>query len=105
MFVLDSRVLTPIPLYFVFFVFFKPKTAYEMRISDWSSDVCSSDLPTGPSNPHRRLTAHPPPAGSFLGGFRTPASSALTHHDRPASETLHTSRPPGGRRTESGERC
>src|SRR3546814_20442489 len=24
--------------------FFKPKTAYEMRISDWSSDVCSSDL-------------------------------------------------------------
>src|SRR3546814_4909126 len=31
-----------------FFVF-KQKTAYEMRISDWSSDVCSSDLPqTGP---------------------------------------------------------
>src|SRR3546814_9882426 len=32
----------------VFFVFFfKQKTAYEMRISDWSSDVCSSDLPRG----------------------------------------------------------
>src|SRR3546814_2644608 len=30
-------------LLFVFF-FFKQKTAYEMRISDWSSDVCSSDL-------------------------------------------------------------
>src|SRR3546814_5190081 len=30
-------------LIFVFF-FFKQKTAYEMRISDWSSDVCSSDL-------------------------------------------------------------
>src|SRR3546814_5668151 len=30
------------------FFFFKQKTAYEMRISDWSSDVCSSDLP------HRR---------------------------------------------------
>src|SRR3546814_1045948 len=27
-----------------FFFFFKQKTAYEMRISDWSSDVCSSDL-------------------------------------------------------------
>src|SRR3546814_9777038 len=27
-----------------FFCFFKQKTAYEMRISDWSSDVCSSDL-------------------------------------------------------------
>src|SRR3546814_2206860 len=29
-------------MYFIFF--FKQKTAYEMRISDWSSDVCSSDL-------------------------------------------------------------
>src|SRR3546814_11846199 len=36
-----------IVLFFVFF--FKQKTAYEMRISDWSSDVCSSDLSaTGP---------------------------------------------------------
>src|SRR3546814_1173883 len=32
----------------VFFFFFKQKTAYEMRISDWSSDVCSSDLPVNP---------------------------------------------------------
>src|SRR3546814_8865595 len=31
-------------LCFVSFFFFKQKTAYEMRISDWSSDVCSSDL-------------------------------------------------------------
>src|SRR3546814_10205091 len=30
--------------------FFKQKTAYEMRISDWSSDVCSSDLITGNVN-------------------------------------------------------
>src|SRR3546814_16717491 len=29
---------------FLFVFFFKQKTAYEMRISDWSSDVCSSDL-------------------------------------------------------------
>src|SRR3546814_3916954 len=29
-------------LQFCFFFFFKQKTAYEMRISDWSSDVCSS---------------------------------------------------------------
>src|SRR3546814_3680013 len=29
---------------FMFVFFFKQKTAYEMRISDWSSDVCSSDL-------------------------------------------------------------
>src|SRR3546814_12127903 len=31
----------------MFFFFFKQKTAYEMRISDWSSDVCSSDLGAG----------------------------------------------------------
>src|SRR3546814_15997128 len=33
-----------------FFFFFKQKTAYEMRISDWSSDVCSSDLITNGAN-------------------------------------------------------
>src|SRR3546814_5485919 len=33
--------------------FFKQKTAYEMRISDWSSDVCSSDLP-----PQRHFARH-----------------------------------------------
>src|SRR3546814_10363177 len=30
--------------FWFYFFFFKQKTAYEMRISDWSSDVCSSDL-------------------------------------------------------------
>src|SRR3546814_15584459 len=43
-----------------YFFFFKQKTAYEMRISDWSSDVCSSDL-TG------AVTRH---------GLRTPTSRA-----------------------------
>src|SRR3546814_4931911 len=33
------------------FFFVKQKTAYEMRISDWSSDVCSSDLPSTPRLP------------------------------------------------------
>src|SRR3546814_1759031 len=38
-------------LYLKSFFFFKQKTAYEMRISDWSSDVCSSDLShVAPSN-------------------------------------------------------
>src|SRR3546814_15141575 len=39
----------------MFFFFFKQKTAYEMRISDWSSDVCSSDRP---------LRTHAPAAGA-----------------------------------------
>src|SRR3546814_4407593 len=43
-------------LLFIFLVlcsifFFKQKTAYEMRISDWSSDVCSSDLKENPYTP------------------------------------------------------
>src|SRR3546814_4415221 len=39
--------------------FFKQKTAYEMRISDWSSDVCSSDLQRLVSPPlDRRTDAH-----------------------------------------------
>src|SRR3546814_16071062 len=60
------------------FFFFKQKTAYEMRISDWSSDVCSSDLaqvtvpklaplplppaPPAPPKPPKPPKAPPPPA-------------------------------------------
>src|SRR3546814_1355362 len=45
-----------------YFFFFKQKTAYEMRISDWSSDVCSSDLtahgrPGQSAGPPKRLFA------------------------------------------------
>src|SRR3546814_7591935 len=43
-------------MWYCLFFFFKQKTAYEMRISDWSSDVCSSDL-----SPGRLLPA--PPGG------------------------------------------
>src|SRR3546814_20506743 len=51
---------------FVFFFFFKQKTAYEMRISDWSSDVCSSDLT---SKPFRTLLEERlGPVSYFIGG-------------------------------------
>src|SRR5213082_3748978 len=40
---------------FFFFFFFKQKTAYEIVSGDWSSDVCSSDLPT--SGPPRTIRA------------------------------------------------
>src|SRR3546814_15942839 len=39
------------------FCFCKQRTAYEMRISDWSSDVCSSDLLAGGDHAQRRLAA------------------------------------------------
>src|SRR3546814_18601788 len=70
------------------FFFFKQKTAYEMRISDWSSDVCSSDLPIVPPALRFRLTERPNPAkgarilrggaasrGPFM--FFTPTSGPL----------------------------
>src|SRR3546814_7708524 len=58
--------------YFYFF-FFKQKTAYEMRISDWSSDVCSSDLldhqPVGQRVDHRDADAVQAAGGGIdLGG-------------------------------------
>src|SRR3546814_6113877 len=52
-------------LLFLFFFFFKQKTAYELRISDGSSDVCSSDLgrwassPSAPSRPGRHRRSRP----------------------------------------------
>src|SRR3546814_10947547 len=45
---------------FWFFFFFKQKTAYEVRISDWSSDVCSSDLIGGPTANMYRMACKDP---------------------------------------------
>src|SRR3546814_3107469 len=59
----------------VFFFFFKQKTAYEMRISDWSSDVCSSDLRW---NVIYLLVAYPLIAIVLLSGDRP----GLPHVDR-----------------------
>src|SRR3546814_8093442 len=54
-------------LFRYFFVFFfKQKTAYEMRISDWSSDVCSSDLTRVATAPTRPEEAHMTTYGYFL---------------------------------------
>src|SRR3546814_8837194 len=47
-----------------FFFFFKQKTAYEMRISDWSSDVCSSDLGDSDQQRPQRADAAPYCIGS-----------------------------------------
>src|SRR3546814_8936624 len=46
-------------LIFCVFFFFKQKTAYEMRISDWSSDVCSSDLHLASPSTWRPTSASP----------------------------------------------
>src|SRR3546814_3502875 len=74
---------------FVFF-FFKQKTAYEMRISDWSSDVCSSDLLAHLTDPdHERPAAH---------GLVVVEPNEVTRlYGRPALEAA-PAREPGGRR-------
>src|SRR3546814_7743547 len=46
----------------MFVFFFKQKTAYEMRISDWSSDVCSSDLHVDAAFGEMTLDRNPPAA-------------------------------------------
>src|SRR3546814_4976244 len=59
-FTLTIIFITCVNLFFsFFFFFFKQKTAYEMRISDWSSDVCSSDLYLdGPDHARARPAQH-----------------------------------------------
>src|SRR3546814_471258 len=73
----------------VFFFFFKQKTAYEMRISDWSSDVCSSDL-RAPAvhadlrSPHPRLAMGDLPEAVLFActqnSVRSPMAESLLKH-------------------------
>src|SRR3546814_5519911 len=59
--VFETRLRSLVVLYSIVFFFFKQKTAYEMRISDWSSDVCSSDLEA--VEPDHALAAREQPFG------------------------------------------
>src|SRR3546814_20726553 len=56
--------------------FFKQKTAYEMRISDWSSDVCSSDLPRLARQPGQGPTFSREP--DIHNGMNAPKTSGAT---------------------------
>src|SRR3546814_11487428 len=65
-----------------YFFFFKQKTAYEMRISDWSSDVCSSDL-------HRK--SRPMPKAAAPGSrpsIPAPTASAQRRQTHPVTRSL-----------------
>src|SRR3546814_2648306 len=81
---------------FSVFLFFKQKTAYEMRISDWSSDVCSSDLLAA-----RGAAARAPPLRGVATGcdlrhraaFHCPAHRLPSCQARPHSPDRRISRP------------
>src|SRR3546814_4657294 len=81
------------------FFFFKQKTAYDIRISDWSSDVCSSDLrhrraggdavqaADGGGPPHRAAHArHRPPPGDAQVRAREPAERARRRGSGPRAD-------------------
>src|SRR3546814_7454315 len=61
------------------FFFFKQKTAYEMRISDWSSDVCSSDLTTHGAAQYAPVAC----AGPLLAAELDALGAALSAPKRP----------------------
>src|SRR3546814_3972518 len=82
---LHFLLLTSLLFYCCFFFFFKQKTAYELRFSDWSSDVCSSDL----SRMHEPSFSHSRPRfgwrwGTFSPSRRQIRSTRLWFTDQPA---------------------
>src|SRR3546814_18991236 len=73
----------------ILFFFFKQKTAYEMRISDWSSDVCSSDLPACAATSMERTVFPLCKSKAFS------LSPAANHTCRPSKVTTCTCPAPG----------
>src|SRR3546814_3209243 len=70
------------------FFFFKQKTAYEMRISDWSSDVCSSDL----EDRRREHAAHDRAADGVLPARACSVRHRQRQHAEHESERGHQDR-------------
>src|SRR3546814_6271144 len=68
------------------FFFFKQKTAYEMRISDWSSDVCSSDLPV------TEEVLSNPPRGEWVNWRQSRGASGYSPLDQINSSNVGTLR-------------
>src|SRR3546814_2832566 len=91
--------------FFVFCFFFKQKTAYEMRISDWSSDVCSSDLnrsarPRQKHSDRSKTVASARLACLLVESWRQ--RNAASHHMVPSAKGQNQRPSPSGA---SGKRC
>src|SRR3546814_3656163 len=86
-------------LCYLSFLFFKQKTAYEMRISDWSSDVCSSDLLLAASVDH---VGSPCPGRAARGNGEQP--DVLLHWSERRGDRLRV-RPRQGVRRPAGRQA
>src|SRR3546814_1576535 len=86
--------------FLMLFFFFKQKTAYEMRISDWSSDVCSSDLDLLGACRSRR---HDEQAGVLIPGTGQPVRRERRRQAAPDDEPEVAS--PGARDEARVGRC
>src|SRR3546814_2276333 len=93
MIVVFAVLMIVVPTFFLLCFFFKQKTAYDMRISDWSSDVCSSDLFAVRAVPesrarvdagfrHRFLPGPPRRGDSLRPGEVRPRPRGVDHHLR-----------------------
>src|SRR3546814_1728044 len=80
---------------------FKQKTAYEMRISDWSSDVCSSDLGDGEPRRYGFPRYHARPARP--GGSQSDLTSPLPAREEPGVGCEQRERPTPAPQTTVGQ--
>src|SRR3546814_4131678 len=93
----SSYVIAVMYLLFCVFFFFKQKTAYEMRISDWSSDVCSSDLVKHPcpvcgGNRPARTVGLPRGPGGYRHRRRGQGGDERSEERRVGKESVSTCR-------------
>src|SRR3546814_7170894 len=86
----------------MFFVFFKQKTAYEMRISYWSSDVCSSDL-YSLVHPTAYYTLHAIPNGKKLAASEVSKRDSSVPPVTASSEKTKESGPAGPALSNDGQ--
>src|SRR3546814_5443876 len=84
--------------------FFKQKTAYELRISDWSSDVCSSDLATGITSGSRHVLGRLLAKGDLqLGQHDVLVVEANKIHAKQIIRLLEAAAPTGARVVLAGD--
>src|SRR3546814_4461150 len=86
-------------------VFFKQKTAYEMRISDWSSDVCSSDLQSGRDKARGYEAPHAETFPQYKGGNQRGEENACLSQGRDHAHWRDSQSPDRSEERRVGKEC